>query len=195
MAELVQSNLLDQSLWSYNTNLVLGDDPADNPIEYQSGINVDKFMQLGPYVCDELTAEQHNDHSITVRNHYICSYCSIVLETHFDADQSGGAFLTEKIFRAIKNGHPFVVVGPHGTLSTLRELGYRTFDHAIDNFYDSVPNNTQRWLLAKHAIEKIKSQDMRAWYASCWDDIVHNQKLFAESKTQRLNSLFAQLKL
>ena len=195
MAQLQQQGILDQSLWSYNTDLALGDDPADNPIEHQPGVDVDRFITGGPYRCDDLSADQHNDHSITVADHFAQSYCSIILETHFDADSSGGAFLTEKTFKAIKNGHPFVIVGPQGSLSTLRELGYRTFDQVIDNTYDSVPNNTQRWQQALQAIKQIKSQDMQAWYAACWSDIVHNQRLFASSKTQRLNTLFAQLDL
>lgn len=193
MAELQET--LANSLWSYNTELPLGDDPRDNPIEHQTGVDVDTFMSNGPYRCDDLTEAQHNDHSITVSNHYVSSYCSIILETHFDADGSGGTFLTEKTFKAIKNGHPFVIIGPQGSLSALRELGYRTFDHAIDNFYDSIPNNTRRWQAAKQAIQQIQAQDMQAWYASCWNDIVHNQRLFAASKTQRLNTLFAQLNI
>jgi hypothetical protein len=195
MAELQQIGVLDHSLWSYNTELPLGDDPQDNPIEHQPGVDVGKFMSHRPKVCDDLTADQHNDHSLTVSQHYVSSYCSIILETHFDADGSGGTFLTEKTFKALKNGHPFVIIGPQGSLSTLRNLGYRTFDHAIDNFYDVIPNNTQRWQAARRAIQQIQSQDMQAWYASCWNDIVHNQRLFAASKTQRLNTLFAQLNI
>lgn len=195
MAELQQLGVLDHSLWSYNTELPLGDDPQDNPIEHQLGVDVGEFMSHGPYRCDDLTADQHNDHSLTVLNHYVSSYCSIILETHFDADGSSGTFLTEKTFKALKNGHPFVILGPQGSLSTLRELGYRTFDHVIDNFYDGIPNNTQRWQAARRAIQQIQSQDMQTWYASCWNDIVHNQRLFAASKTQRLNTLFAQLNI
>jgi len=195
MAQLQQQGVLDRSLWSYNTDLALGDDPADNPIEHQPSVDVTKFIQSGPYRCDNLTADQHNDHSITVADHFVQSYCSIILETHFDADGSRGAFLTEKTFKAIKNGHPFVIIGPQGSLSALRDLGYRTFDQDIDNTYDCVPNNTRRWQMALQAIKQIQNQDMQKWYASCWSDIQHNQRLFAASKSQRLNSLFAQLDL
>ena len=89
-----------------------------------------------------------------------------------------------------------MIIGPQGSLSTLREqLGYRTFDHAINNAYDNISNNTERWLAAKQAIQQIQAQDMRTWYASCWDDIQHNQRLFAANKSQRLNTLFAQLNI
>jgi hypothetical protein len=116
-----------------------------------------------------------------------------VLETHFDADQSGGTFLTEKTFKPIKHGQPFVIVGPAGTLAHLRKLGYRTFDHAIDNTYDTIVDNTARWQAVLNAIQTIHNQDMLTWFESCHDDVVYNQQLFCASKAQRLNTLLERL--
>ena len=196
MADLQRSGILDASQWSYNTELVLGDDPADNPIEVdvldlRSGI--EQFLQHGPYVCDTLTTDQHNDHHLHVARHYTDSYCHVVLETHFDADQSGGSFLTEKTFKPIKHGQPFVIVGPAGSLQALRDLGYRTFDHAIDNSYDQIKDNTQRWLRVKETIAKLNRSDMQKWFASCLDDVIHNQQLFLSHKQPRLNNLHDKL--
>lgn len=196
VADLHQHGILDSSLWSYNTELPLNDDPADNPIEIGTlGLEdtVKQFIARGPYTCDQLTAEQHNDHHITVPEHYTQSYCNIVLETHFDCDQSGGAFLTEKTFKPIKHGQPFVIAGGPGSLQTLRDLGYRTFDHAIDNSYDLELDNTQRWLKLLQAIKQIQSQDMHSWFLQCIDDVRHNQELFLSSKKDRLNNLYDKL--
>jgi hypothetical protein len=115
-----------------------------------------------------------------------------VLETHFDADGSGGAFLTEKTFKAIKHAQPFVIIGCAGSLATLRSLGYRTFDHVIDNSYDLEPNNTQRWLKVKHTLQQIQA-DPHGHFLRCWDDIEHNQQLFLANKSHRLNTLFTKL--
>ena len=192
MADLSQSGLLQRSLWSYNTNLILGDSPADNPIEQQSGVDIPAFMRQGPYTCDELSADQHNDHSMSVNSHYTDAYFNIVLETHFDADGSGGTFLTEKTFKPIKNGQPFVLVAPAGSLQCLRDLGYRTFDSVLDNTYDQETNNTQRWLKVKHTLKQIQT-DPHGYLLRCWDDIKHNQQLFLANKAQRLNTLFTKL--
>ena len=192
MADLQQSGMLEHSMWSYNTNLVLGDAPTDNPIEQLPAIDIPAFMRAGPYTCDTLTTEQHNDHSLTVDDHYVNSYFNLVLETHFDADGSGGTFLTEKTFKPIKNGQPFVLVAPAGSLQCLRDLGYRTFDSVLDNSYDLETNNTQRWLKVKHTLEQIQ-QDPHDYFLRCWDDIKHNQQLFLASKGQRLNTLFTKL--
>jgi hypothetical protein len=196
MTDFQRLGILNQSLWSYNTNLSVGDDPADNPIEVDTldlGTDIETFLQQGPYTCDNLTTEQHNDHHLHVHAHYSQSYCHIVIETHFDADQSGGAFLTEKTFKPIKHGQPFVIVGAPGSLQALRNLGYRTFDHAIDNSYDLETNNTRRWQKVLQAIKKINQCDLDSWFASCVDDIQHNQRVFVSSKFDRLSALHKNL--
>jgi hypothetical protein len=196
MADLCRSGLLKNSQWSYNTDISVGDNPTDNPIEIGTlkiQHDLDEFLKFGPYACDSLTADQHNDHHLHVANHYTQSYCHIVTETHFDADGSGGSFLTEKTFKPIKHGQPFVIVGPAGSLQALRELGYRTFDHVIDNSYDLEHNNTQRWLKIKKVLQQIQSQDMQGWFDQCLGDVQHNQQLFCSSKYLRLNTLYQKL--
>jgi hypothetical protein len=193
MADMLTRGILNRSMWSYNTKLSLGDNPQDNPIEHLPGVDIDAFMQGGPYTCDELSADQHNDHSISVDRHYTDACFNIVLETHFDADGSGGAFLTEKTFKPIKNAQPFVIVGCAGSLATLRRLGYRTFDHVIDNSYDLETDNTQRWIKVRSAIEQIQQTMPQELYKMCWADIYHNQQLFLANKALRLNTLFTKL--
>jgi len=193
MADLLQNNMLSQSLWSYNTALPLGDDPADNPIEHLPGVDVDVFMQNGPYRCDSLTVDEHNNHALVVPEHYTDAYFNVVIETHFDADGSGGAFLTEKTFKPIKNAQPFVLIAPPGSLQCLRELGYRTFDSVLDNTYDLETNNTQRWLKVKNTLQHIQ-QDPHGIFLQCQEDLVHNQRLFQSTKLDRLNTLFRKLK-
>ena len=196
MADMVRNKILINSYWSYCTDMTLTESFVDNPIEVGSLLinsDIDNFLAGAPYTCDTQTAEQHNDHSQIESAHYLDAYCNIVLETHYDADQSGGTFLTEKTFKPIKHGQPFVIVGAPGSLATLRKLGYRTFDHAIDNSYDLVQDNTQRWQQTLQTIQQIQQQDMHTWFQKCHDDIEHNQQLFLSSKYARLNNLLERL--
>ena len=196
MSDLHKAGLLENCLWSYRTDVALGESESSNPIEVDTlGIRADiaEFLNNGPYTCDTLTADQQNNHHIIETVHHTDSYCNIVLETHFDADSSNGAFLTEKTFKPIKHGQPFVIIGCSGSLATLRKLGYRTFDHAIDNSYDDIQDNTQRWLAVKLAISKLKSQDLHTWFESCRSDVEHNQRLFCSTKADRLNTLLERL--
>jgi hypothetical protein len=196
MTHLHRSGILDQSIWSYGMTSI-DDRPEDNPIEIDSfnqlRADIEKFIANAPYTCDMLTTNEHNDHHLHIAEHYTDSYCNIVLETHFDADGSGGTFLTEKTFKPIKHGQPFVIVGPPGSLKQLRDMGYCTFDQAIDNSYDLITNSTDRWRSILNTIQKLQQQDLSKWFESCRAEIEHNQQLFLASKYNRLNSLFERL--
>jgi hypothetical protein len=150
---------------------------------------MEQFLHNSPYTCDTLTSDEHNSHWTLVPEHFEDSYCHLVLETFFDADGSGGAFLTEKTFKPIRHGQPFVIFGTPHSLSTLCELGYRTYDKYIDNSYDTVVDNTERFVKLISTVNKLKQQDLHAWYQRLAEDAKYNQELFVASKYNRLEQL------
>jgi hypothetical protein len=188
--------LLHNAVWSYNTAVTVGDRVEDCPIELDR-INIrsdiEAFLTAGPYRCDDLDAAAHNDHSRHIQEHYDSTAVSIILETHFDADGSRGAFLTEKTFKCLKHGHPFVVFAPPNSLQALRDMGYRTFDHAIPNGYDSIRDNTERYLAVIRTIQQLSLVAPNDLYNECIEDTTHNQRLFLASKYNRLNTLYERL--
>ena len=99
------------------------------------------------------------------------------------------------LFRSkpIRYGQPFIIVGPAGSLELLRNLGYRVFDHIIDNHYDTIKDNTQRWLAIVRTLSEIAAADIEQFRDRCCADVLHNQQLFLRSKRDRLNMLFTQL--
>ena len=194
MADLKSLDLLNNSYWSYCESGEFAD--AECPIEIDaiSGLRTatEEFLRSAPYISDELDHDQRNDHSTLVPKYHVNSYCNIVMETHFDADQSGGAFLTEKTFKPIKHGQMFFVAGPPGSLQVLRDLGYRVFDSVLDNSYDLEPDHTQRWMALTRSIYFAQSE-LPALFEQCRTDIEHNQQLFQATKTDRLNSLIKEI--
>jgi hypothetical protein len=184
MCDLWNQDILQNSLWSYNTECTINDDENDNPLELDQRTTwrreLEDFLSAGPYYCDQLNVQQHNDHRQVETNLYSNSYCHIVMETHYDADGSMGAFLTEKTYKCIKYGQPFVIVGTPGSLQVLRQHGYRVFDHVLDNSYDQIENNTQRWFKLRKLLLDLSQQDLHDWYLQCLDDVQHNQALFAQ---------------
>jgi hypothetical protein len=193
MADLKHNGVLANSYWSYCET---GSIDSDNPIEIDSinGLrdSTDQFLKDAPYECDDLSQEQRNNHSLVDARYYTNSYCNIVMETHFDADQSNGTFLTEKTFKPIKHGQMFFVAGPAGSLQALRDLGYRTFDSVLDNSYDLIADNTQRWIRLRDAIKQAQ-HNLAEKFAAATPDIKHNQRLFQQPKTQRLNTLIGKI--
>jgi len=193
MADLHRRSLLDHSLWSYCET---GSVDNDNPIEIDLLVGLrsaaEQFLKHAPYTADNLTNQQRNDHSQTESRYHTDSYCNIVVETHFDADQSHGVFLTEKTFKPIKHGQMFFIAGCAGSLQALRNLGYKTFDHVLDNSYDLEVNSTARWQILLAAIQQAKPR-LPMLFEQCRSDIEHNQQLFLRQKTDRLNTLLTQL--
>jgi hypothetical protein len=114
------------------------------------------------------------------------------METHFDADQSGGVFLTEKTFKPVKHGQMFFIAGPAGSLQLLRDLGYRVFDSILDNSYDLETDHTRRWIALTKAIKSAHNH-LPQLFEQCRADIKHNQRLFCAKKTDRLNTLLTKL--
>lgn len=192
MTELRDHRLLQKSIWSYN-NVDQNDRWEDNPIELCKfdGLEarVKHFVKNSPYRCDTFDAVQQNSHWTLAAEHYDDSYVHLVIETFYDAEQSGGAFLTEKSFKPIRHAQPFVIFGTMHSICTLNKLGYRTFDHVIDHSYDLQSNNTDRFKKTFDLISKMSQQNLHDLYISCKEDLLHNQLLFLNSKYDRLESL------
>ena len=171
--------------------------PEDNPLILDAIPGwrsvMQEFLGRGPYICDNADSVAHNDHRRINTDLYTQSYCHLVIETLFDVDQSGGTFLTEKSWKCVKFGQPFVIIGPVGSLDALRSAGYRVFDHAIDNSYDTIEDNTERYLAVRKSIDALRTQDMHQWYLRCLDDVMHNQWQFSTKANGTLDRLVKKL--
>jgi len=193
MARFWKQGLHRSSYFSYTRDLSVNEDERDNPIEVDSfgdlrSITYD-FLQHCPFRADELDSNTHNFYSNTVEEHFTDSYVNIVLETHMDADQSDGVFMSEKTFKPIKHCQPFVIIGTPGSIQQLRNMGYRTFDHVIDHSYDSIKNTTERWNMVCKEIERLSQTDLYRLYKDCREDLLWNQELFMSSRRDRVSIL------
>ena len=65
-------------------------------------------------------------------------------------------FLSEKIWKPISCGHPFMVLGNKGALKKLKELGFQTFDKWLDESYDNEEEMSVRAQMLANEIEKFK---------------------------------------
>jgi hypothetical protein len=193
MTDLKHNGILDNSYWSYCETGKFVDAECAIEIDHISGLRTrtEKFLQSAPYISDELDFDQRNDHSTLVPKYHVNSYCNIVMETHFDIENSS-TFLTEKTFKPIKHGQMFFVAGPAGSLQVLRDLGYRVFDSVLDNSYDLEPNATQRWQALTRSIF-FTQPDLPQLFELCRADIEHNQQLFQANKAHRLNTLIKEI--
>lgn len=88
---------------------------------------------------------------------YEDSFFSVVTETNFYTDFGNeiGRFISEKTFKPIAKGHPFVILSVPRTLDKIRELGYKTFSPYIDESYDLELDDNERLLKAFYEIKRL----------------------------------------
>jgi hypothetical protein len=119
----------------------------------QSGFDVKKEL---PLILDTTNFRENLTFHSSYRAqlyYFTNSYFSIVTETHYDTGKMN--FLTEKTFKSILFKSPFLLVTTPGSLETLKQLGYKTFDGIIDESYDKELDNSKRMLLLGKEIERL----------------------------------------
>lgn len=196
MAVLWNNNLHEQGYFSYSTDIDL--DETANPLETGLFIDLEKtteaFLKKCPFEADSLGGDAHNDHSLTLEEHHSNSYINLVLETHLSTENDSGVFVSEKIFKPIKNNQLFIVIGCAGTIRLLKDIGYKTFDDLIDHTYDNIADHTQRWHTALNEFKLLMNCDLHKIYQSCKKDLEYNSQLFSSSKHITLNNLITKVK-
>jgi hypothetical protein len=122
----------------------------ENLINYYNITNkdIDDIQELLPLELDKKGLELYDVNLLTnlydadTNYYYDTSLISVITETNYQFEKS--IFNTEKIWRPIANRHPFIMIGPTGTLKYLKELGYRTFDDFWDESYDTIIDPAER---------------------------------------------------
>jgi hypothetical protein len=119
---------------------------------------VDDDQDLTNYLNNYRVASRAVDPSwILDHNYYQQTFCSVINETSLDADKPN---FSEKTFRAICHGHPFIIIGSRYSLKFLRELGLDTYDDIFDNSYDTVADPWARLLAVFKTIDQINNKDI-----------------------------------
>lgn len=121
------------------------------------------------------------------------SWFSIISEASFAENQ---CFLSEKTFKPLMVGHPFIVYGNRGSLSYLRDFGYKTFHPWIDESYDDL-DCWERLDAIVHAINKVKVLTDRKrlkWFMEMRDILIHNQEVIKKNSTECLPGSYIKIK-
>lgn len=176
-------NLLEQGYFSFITDLhrdslkLLKGFFDDENLEEADK----KIKSLVPYEIDtqHLSPEQKKSFYPIDNNKkelYQNSYVHITSETQFNEYTS--PFFSEKTWRPIMNLQPFIFIGNPGSLEKLRELGFKTFHPFINESYDLIKNDRQRFLALEQEIKKFSEmpiEEIHSWYYSILNTLIHNR--------------------
>ena len=117
---------------------------------------------------------------------YKRSQLTVVTESHFD--QTGGLFITEKTFRPLLVGHPFMILGQKGTLKKLRSWGFQIDFDGIDQSYDDVADNRDRFIQFHRSLRTwcLLDTEIRRTAIYKWDNIIqHNFQNYKKSNFKK----------
>jgi len=104
--------------------------------------------------------------------------------------------LTEKTFKPIALGMPFVLTAPSGSLSYLRQYGFKTFDSVWNESYDQEIDDYIRMRKLTELLKKLDSQteqEKNEMFKKCIPIIEHNWNHFYHGGFE--NILWAELNM
>jgi len=108
---------------------------------------------------------------------------SIIAETH---DDNRYSFFTEKTFRPMLARRLFVVFSGWKYLKNLRKLGFQTFDNVIDESYDQIYNDEERWAAAFEQVTRLCNLDQIEVLEKISARVEYNYNLVMDTKWQSI---------
>lgn len=204
LVNLYKFNLLDNFTWSYQAirnhideefgnvildKSILHDDLKKMELDVDSNI-VNLINQLPKrLMIDDLAYDQNHD---VIYDAIVNSHFHILIETLFDPPTNGlfGNFpfdVSEKTFKALSCGKPFIAFATHRWLQHFRSLGFKTFHPWIDESYDTIESSKDRMLAIVREIKRLTELDEKSYnhiLSLCESIALENKKIFLEKKNQ-----------
>jgi hypothetical protein len=193
------AGLLDQAIWSnldakgatsrtikfehngenllYKPRTIKYLDPKYEVDRYRPQINLPKTNEFVKY---ELFQDTWGEIYIEPAP-YIDTYFSLVAETVFDYPHS---FPTEKIWKPIVMGHPWICAANYGFYRDMRNQGYRTFGHLIDESFDLIESSQDRIERIGQIVEDLCHQDLVQFVLAAEETCKYNQQHYANERVR-----------
>ena len=160
-----------------------------------SSNDVEDFLSNLPMEVDGVNLDQNN------QNH-LCPYTPDNLRITYATERSGihiigetyfsdpGVFYSEKTYKPIMQRKPFIMLGQHRSLETLREFGFKTFHPYIDESYDKISDTDLRMRAVADEILRLNNLSKPEFYkltGSLQDICEHNFHVIASFSDKTIN--------
>jgi hypothetical protein len=174
------TDLLDQAIW---TNLDTGNgaikllDPCYEHADFDVSIDTTDLA----FVKHRLFPNNVWGDVIIEARPYLDTYFSLVTETVHAYPYS---FRTEKTWKPVAVGHPWIVAANSGFYKDMHRLGFQSFGHVIDESFDQIENNQDRLERVAEIVEDLCQQDLASFLKECYNVCKYNQQHLAELQPQ-----------
>ena len=196
---LIKKNIFEQGLVSFYS--------SENLLRYDKENSLPDDAEFKEVMTDYESVQNRLPFIVDVPEGFHISFCrrwpfadsyfSFLTERVFNTPH-GWTLLTPKVFKAVCNMHPFIVLGQHGYLASLRHFGYKTFSPHIDESYDDIVDPVERTKAVWKEVERLTSMtlpELHAWHYSLFSILEHNWKNFLQrSKNSEYEKLISALK-
>lgn len=164
---LKEVGLLHHALWTFiHENQTL-------PAEYKDPLN----GQIKEVYINQTAHNMSWPEGLLFSQLYIDTYFSVVTETNFHIPKD---FRTEKIYKPLMIGHPFIVVSNYHFYQGLHNLGFKTFGHLIDESFDDIYDNANRLEKIIATINNLCNSNLQDFLNEAKPICDYNRKHFLE---------------
>jgi hypothetical protein len=143
VSELLRQGLLDKGRLSIGK------------FENNETESIKQLSEISPIIIDR-TLDINWAGNLELPDHN-ATFMSIVTETLIDESV---LFISEKIWKPIVVGHPFMILGNVGTLKYIKDLGFKTFDRWFDESYDNELVHHKRVDIIVNEINKYRDKSV-----------------------------------
>jgi len=195
MLSMQQHNLLDRNIVTYR-DVFTGNN--SNSLSDRVAQHFPQTTLLHPYVSPNLDPAwevsdciKHSDSQTVPWEIYRRTWVSLAVESVCSGSMF---FMAEKISKPMMALRPFVVFGICGFLKHLQQLGFKTFHPYIDESYDSIRDDVERWQAAFDQVIKLHNQELDDLYIKLEDRVLHNQQTLKNLENTANHNLTALLR-
>lgn len=182
---ILMHDLIDKSFFSFegvNIHEVFNDLNYDEN-DYHP-IIVDNIIEKLPIRLNIHDLRKNPTDIIIDDLHYFNeSYFSVVTETIFYVPikyEYSYKFFSEKIFKPISCKHPFILMAWPFALSELKKLGYKTFSPYINEEYDNIIDDKERFnniIQELLRLSTLTDDEWLIWQKNVKDVVEHNYEI------------------
>jgi hypothetical protein len=179
VCELLKNNIMDRGLVSFYGKTTWTDKLNSELIEPRFDLK-EAATIIDSMIPMELDIDllKNNPVSEIIRDHHASTFLSVTNETLW---RSGTIFYSEKTFKPILAGQPFMIIGTQDMMKQLRNQGYQTFDKWWSEDYDSEPDIEIRVKMVIEELLKLSRlslEELKNMRKEMMPVLKHNQDLF-----------------
>ena len=165
--KLANTNQLKDALWSdLSNNISLPQHYKDFYNNNLPDLTINQTQHIADWADGTVNPALYRD-----------TYFSIITETNYEYSLR---YFTEKIYKSILIGHPFIVVSCAGFYKNLHNQGYKTFGNLIDERFDNTIDLSLRIQQISNSVNTLCKQNLDEFLAEAKEICCYNQQIYLE---------------